>query len=80
MNEETPMRASEKLAARNEAFARLDEIDDELREVFRLDPSIRSSSAARKLLATRAKWADRIVELSGQPGPAPVDAPRAEAV
>lgn len=80
MNEE--MRASEKLVARNGAFQRLMEIDDELRVVFAIDrdPSIRAASAARKLLTERAKWADRIVELGGQPGPAPVDAPQAEAV
>lgn len=80
MNEETPMCASEKLAARNEAFIRLAGIDVELRAVFGLDPSIRTSSAARKLLTERAKWADRIIGLNGQPGPAPVDTPRAQAV
>lgn len=80
MNEETPMRASEKLAARNEAFSRLAGIDVELRATFELDPSLRSAGAARKLLAQRAKWADRIADLSGQPGPAPTDIVRAEAV
>lgn len=80
MNDETIMRASEKLAARNEAFERLAGIDVELRATFELGPSLRSAGAARKLLAQRAKWADRIIDLSGQPGPAPVDTPRAEAV
>lgn len=80
MNEEIPERASEKLAARNEAFERLAKIDVDLRATFDLDPSLRTAGAARKLLAQRAKWADRIVELSGQPGPAPIDIARAEAV
>lgn len=80
MNEELPERASERLAARNEAFMHLAEVDARLREVFGLDPSLRTAGTARKLLAQRAKWADRIVELSGQPGPAPTDIVRAQAV
>lgn len=74
------MRASEKLAARNEAFVRLASIDVELRATFDLDPSLRSAGAARKLLTERAKWADRVIALNGQPGPAPVNAPQAQAV
>jgi hypothetical protein len=74
------MRASEKLSARNEAFTMLAGIDVELRATFELDPSLRSAGAARKLLAQRAKWADQIVELSGQPGPAPTSIVQAEAV
>lgn len=80
MHEETPLPASEKLAARNHAFAQLAEVDARLREVFGLDPSLRTAGTARKLLAQRAKWADQIVELSGQPGAAPTDIARAEAV
>lgn len=70
------MRARERLAKRNEAFFRLDEIDGQLRLAFVEKPTTRAASAARTLLDERAKFADRITGLGGQPGPAPVETPK----
>lgn len=66
------MRAQEKMELRNVAFIRLREIDSQLVDAFDEVPTIRAASAARSLLDERAKYADRIVALGGQPGAVPV--------
>jgi hypothetical protein len=65
------MRAQEKLEIRNGAFLRLRDIDRQLEIVFSEAPSTRAASAARELLAQRARCAEHICELGGQPGAVP---------
>jgi hypothetical protein len=68
------VKTSEKLTSRNEAFIRLRDIDRQLEFTFSEVPSTRAASAARELLAQRARCADIICELGGQPGAVPMQA------